>query len=89
MKTLEEEIKDIQIRNQKVEAEKAWEVSIYRKTVITIITYLFMTFLFSLLGVEKPFVNSLIPTFGYLLSTLSISILKKYWIKYVYKKDIN
>ena len=86
MKTIEEEIKDIHSRNLKVETEKAWDVFTFRRVIISITTYLFMTFLFSILGVEKPFLNSLVPTFGYLISTLGISILKKYWIKNRYKK---
>lgn len=75
------EIERIKERNKRVELDKAWETSTARKVSIAVITYLFMTIFFYSIDVDKPHINSLVPTFGYLLSTLTIGILKKYWIK--------
>ena len=81
---LEKEIEKIKKRNKKVEAEKAWETSFERKISIIVFTYIIIAIIMLLLKIEKPFVNALIPTFWYLLSTLSISFLKKKYIeKYV------
>ncbi len=77
---LEKEIEAIKLRNQKVEADKSWETSTFRKVSIAVVTYLFMTAFFFMLGVDKPYINSLVPTFGYLLSTLTLGLLKSYWI---------
>lgn len=78
---IKNEIDAIKARNKRVEIDKAWETSLFRKVSITIITYMFMTGLFLVLGVDKPYLNSLVPTFGYLLSTLTLSLLKDIWVK--------
>lgn len=75
------EIEKIKERNKKVEAEKAWETSFVRKVSIAIFTYLFMCLFMWSIGVTNIFVNALVPTFGYLLSTLSMSFVKRFWIK--------
>lgn len=81
LKKVKNEIDAIKARNKRVEIDKAWETSLFRKVAITIITYMFMTGLFLVLGVDKPYLNSLVPTFGYLLSTLTLSLLKDIWVK--------
>ena len=78
---LENSIKKIEKRNKKVEANKSWETSIFRKVSVAIITYIFMIIVMYLLWIENVFINALIPTFGYILSTLWIEVLKKNYIK--------
>jgi len=75
------EINKIKGRNRKVEADKAWETSLYRKISNAVITYLFMSLFLAAIGSSNPFSNSLVPTLGYLLSTLSLNVLKNFWIK--------
>lgn len=87
MDNLEKRIEAIENRNKKVEADKAWEVSFARRVLIAFSTYLVIgLFMFSL-GISDPFKNAIIPTFGFILSTLSLPFLKDFWIKYFYKKD--
>lgn len=81
MENILKELGRIKERNKRVEAEKAWETSWQRKTLVVGITYLFMIFFMNLIGVEKVFINALVPTFGFFLSTLSLSVLKKKYIK--------
>ncbi|MFA5916765.1 MAG: hypothetical protein WC850_00840 [Candidatus Gracilibacteria bacterium] len=84
---LEKEIDKIKSRNKKVEAEKAWETSIERKVSILILTYVIISLVMLLLDFDKPFLNAIIPTFGFLLSTLSISFLKKRYVeRYINKR---
>lgn len=68
-------------RNNRVEADKAWETSKTRRGVIAIITYSIATLFMWRIGVSDPFVNALVPTGGYLLSTLPLSFVKGYWLK--------
>ncbi len=68
---LKSELNKIKERNFRVESDKAWETSWARKIIITIIS--------------NPFVNALIPAIAFLLSTLTIPIFKKLWLKYIYK----
>jgi hypothetical protein len=83
---LEQEINKIKERNAKVEADKAWETSLCRKGLIAIITYLVIVWFFHVAYLPRPFHNAIVPTLGFILSTLSVSILKNIWIKHLYKK---
>ncbi len=74
-------IKAIEKRNQKVEADKAWETSVTRKLLISIITYLVIVLFFTVMKLGKPFINAIVPTIGFLLSTLSIDLVKSIWLK--------
>lgn len=85
-KKLEKEILEIKKRNARVEIDKAWETSIARKIIIAIITYLTIVSFFIVAKLPNPFTNSIVPTVGFLLSTLGLGIFKKIWIKKVYKK---
>ena len=78
---LEKSIKKIEKRNKKVEANKSWETSVFRKISVALITYIFMIIVMYILWIENVFINALIPTFGYILSTLWIEVLKKIYIK--------
>ena len=77
----EYEIRLLKERNAKVEAEKAWETSSLRKLFVTVITYLFIVLIMSILKIETPLVNALIPTAGFLLSTLTLSFVRTIWLK--------
>ena len=83
---LEKEINLIKKRNRRVEADKDWETCWFRKITIAVLTYAVIVLFFITAGFSKPFINAIVPTLGFLLSTLSISVLKEYWIKNIYKK---
>jgi len=85
-KQIEKEIKAINQRNKRVEADKAWEVSRARKILIAIFTYIIIVLFFSAMNLPSPFINAIVPTLGFVLSTLSLPYFKKYWIKKFYKK---
>ena len=81
---IEEEMRTIHERNQRVEADKAWETSRFRIFSICVITYVVAAVVMYLIGVKNIFLNALIPTCGYYLSTRSLSLVKQWWIrKYV------
>ena len=77
---LERDIKNIQQRNIRVEIDKAWETSTTRKIAIAILTYIVIAIFFLILNFSKPFLSAIVPTFGFLLSTLSLSFIKKIWV---------
>ena len=82
---IEKEIKAIKERNLRVEADKAWEVSKTRKVLIAIFTYIIIVLFFWFAGLTNPLVNAIVPTAGFVLSTLSLPYFKNYWIKKFYK----
>ncbi len=83
---LEQEITALKKRNQKVEIEKSWETSLTRKILISILTYFVISLFFYIAKLPEPFISALVPTLGFLLSTLSFSLVKNLWKKYVHNK---
>ena len=83
---IEKEIEKIKKRNKRVETDKAWEVSKTRKIIIAIITYLTIVSFFIVANLPNPFVNSIVPTVGFLLSTLGLPYFRGFWEKFFYKK---
>ena len=80
------EIKKIKQRNTRVEADKAWETSLTRKIVIFFLTYLLMVLFMYVSHIERPWINAIIPSFAFLLSTLTLPFIKSYWIKKYVKR---
>jgi hypothetical protein len=81
MQNIEEEIINLKLRNKKVDLDKKWETSLTRKSVVALLTYCSMIILMSVLKTQNPFLDAIIPTLGYLLSTLSLGFVKNRWIK--------
>jgi hypothetical protein len=79
---LEQEIQKISERNKKVELDKAWETSWARRLFIAGITYVVAFIWLVLLDESIPHLKALVPVGGYLLSTLSLPPLKRWWLEY-------
>ncbi|OGG71315.1 hypothetical protein A3F27_00645 [Candidatus Kaiserbacteria bacterium RIFCSPHIGHO2_12_FULL_53_13] len=80
LEDLQKELKIIQDRNQRVEAEKAWETSTFRVGSIALITFLTATYVLYVVGNDHPWRNALIPTIGFILSTQSLPFLRTWWV---------
>ena len=79
---LEKKIDEIQKRNARVEIDKTWETSITRKITIAILTYGSIVIFLLILHFQRPFLSAIVPTIGFLLSTLSLGFIKKIWISH-------
>ena len=86
LKALEEKIKKIEERNKKVEADKKWELSFIRRFLLMLFTYLTVGFYLQAINIFRPWLNSIVPTIAFMLSTLTLPLFKKSWIKYFYNK---
>ncbi len=82
MVKLEERITKIEKRNKRVELDKSWETSWTRIFSISILTYLVIVMFFFFASLPNPFVNSIVPTTGFVLSTLSLPFIKRFWLRY-------
>lgn len=83
---LENRVTRIEERNKRVETDKGWETSYTRKFFIAVFTYLAISLYMNAIGINQPWLNAIIPTVGFLLSTLTIPFIKKLWRKYIYHK---
>lgn len=81
-----QDLENIKTRNARVEADKAWEISNTRRIVIALGTYLIIGAYLSYLDVEKAWLHALVPPMAYVLSTLSLPIIKTLWLQNIYKK---
>ena len=72
---------DILNRNHRVELDKAWEVSYTRRAIIAGVTYLVAAAFMKSIGVEAFLLSALVPTGGYLFSTLTLTVVKDWWIQ--------
>ena len=80
-------IEKIHERNQRVELDKAWETSFTRRAIIAILTYVTLVIFLLLINAPNPYVNALVPTLGFILSTMGLSVFKGWWAKNLYIKN--
>ena len=76
---LNQEIEIIKERNRKVEIDKAWETSWTRRLFVAFVIYVVAIFWLIMTGEKLPWVKAFWPGLGYLLSTLSLPVVKKWW----------
>lgn len=80
---LEKEIRSIKKRNARVEKDKAWETSLTRRLCICVLTYLVVViYSFAIQYTNNIWLSSIVPVFGFTLSTLSLSSIRKAWEKH-------
>ena len=78
---IQKDLEEIKKRNKSVELDKAWETSLTRKIFIALFTFLSISLYMWAIDIEKPFLNAIVPTIGFLLSTLTLPYIKKIWSK--------
>ncbi|OGG21374.1 hypothetical protein A3D03_05640 [Candidatus Gottesmanbacteria bacterium RIFCSPHIGHO2_02_FULL_40_13] len=83
IENLEKEIKLIKDRNKKVETDKAWEISWTRRLLLALFTYLAISIYMSAISLPDPWLNAIVPSIAFLLSTLTLPFFKKLWQKYL------
>lgn len=79
---LEQRVASIETRNRKVELDKAWETSLARKFFVAVLTYLAIGIFMYAIDVINPWINAVIPSIAFLLSTLTMPLLKDWYIKH-------
>lgn len=84
---LAKRVNKIEMRNSKVEEDKSWETSYSRRILIALFTYLAIAIYLKFIVGINPWINAIIPTTGFLLSTFTLPYFKKIWSKYLYKKE--
>ena len=75
-----ETLEQIAARNRAKELDKAWETSWMRKGIIALMTYMSAVLLLWIIEVPSPQIAALVPVGGFILSTATLSPIKKWWI---------
>jgi len=76
--TIEQRVARLESRNRRVEADKAWETSWLRRVTIMLLTYLVVVGYLHFVVHISPWINALVPVIGFTLSTLTLSLLKRW-----------
>lgn len=79
---LQKRVDAIEARNKRVELDKAWETSWFRRGLLVIFTYLSVGIYLHVINIPNPWLNAIVPSLGFLLSTLTLPFFKSLWIKY-------
>lgn len=86
MDNLEERLYQIEERNRKVELDKAWEVSWTRRSLVALFTYLAIGLYLRAIQIDRPWINAIVPTLGFMISTLTLPFFKRWWMRNQTKK---
>ena len=86
LKLLENKINRIEERNKKVEYDKAWELSYFRRFLLVLFTYLAIGFYLRAVKIPEPWLNAIVPSVAFMLSTLTLPFFKKIWLCYMNKE---
>ena len=62
---LERRVAKIEDRNKRVEADKAWETSIVRVAIITILTYAIVYIYLRVIDADKAGLSAIVPALGF------------------------
>ncbi len=81
LQEVRQELAEIRTRNLRVEREKAWETSWTRRLVITAATWLGAWLWLRDLGLANAARQALVPSGAYAFSTLSLPVLRRWWIR--------
>lgn len=81
MENLETRIKLIETRNDRVEADKAWETSLVRRCLLAAFTYLSIGLYLQAINIDRPWINAIVPAIGFMISTLTMPFFKRLWLK--------
>ncbi len=85
IKELTTRIEKIEERNKLVETNKTWETSITRRVILFFLTYLAIGIYLNVIKINQPWLNAIVPSIGFMLSTLTLPFFKKLWQKYIFK----
>jgi hypothetical protein len=83
---LEQRIQKIEERNQRVENDKMWETSWTRRILLAAFTYLAIGLYLRVIEISRPWINAIVPTVGFMISTLTMPLFKKIWLKFMRSK---
>lgn len=86
LKQLEKEVEKIKERNRRVEADKAWELSVVRRILLLVFTYLAIGIYLKAIDVPRPWLNAVVPAVAFMFSTLTLPFFKKLWLRCIYRK---
>ena len=81
LEDIKKDIEEIKRRNGRVEGDKTWELSWVRRILISGLTYIVALVWLKVINEQNYELKAFVPVVGYILSTLSLSMVKKWWFE--------
>lgn len=81
IESLKKRIDVLETRNRRVEADKKWETSYTRRVLLFLSTYIAIGLYMWAIVVPRPWLNAIVPSVGFLLSTLTLPFFKNLWLR--------
>ncbi|MCX6801744.1 MAG: hypothetical protein NT067_01390 [Candidatus Diapherotrites archaeon] len=85
LENLDKRVKRIEERNKRVESDKAWETSLFRRALLVLFTYLAIGIYLAAINVPNPWLNAIVPAVAFMLSTLTLPFFRKLWANKIYR----
>lgn len=82
---LKKRVNQIEARNKRVESDKSWETSWTRRILLAVFTFISIGLYLRAINIKNSWLNAVVPTVGFMLSTLTLPFFKKIWDKYIKK----
>jgi hypothetical protein len=86
--TQEEFAGTVKRRNNRVEKEHEWNTSFVRGLVIMVCTYVCLGLYMQLVDIDRPWINAIVPTVGFWLSTLSLDKLRPIYLRIMFGPEV-
>ncbi len=86
LEELNQKVEKILERNKKVEQDKSWETSLFRRLFLAALTYIAVLLLLLIINAQYPLLAAMIPAAAYLIQQYSLPFLRNLWEKNFYKK---
>ncbi len=77
--TKDDQIQKIIERNKRVEQDKKWETSWFRRILLTLVTWMAAFLFLRIIEAPNAAFAALVPSGGFLLSTLRLPFARKIW----------
>ena len=78
---LEKRVLALEERNKRVETDKGWETSWTRRILVGLFTFLAIGIYMWAIDISNSWLNAIVPTVGFMLSTLTLPTFRKIWLK--------
>jgi len=82
IKKIADRVSSMDHRNQIKDFNKEFEGSLARIIIIMGLTYAVLSVYMLLVNIDRPWINAIVPTFGFQLSTLSLPSIKAYYVEH-------
>ena len=80
LEQIKQDVAQLKARNARVELDKAWETSLFRKLLVAGLTYIVILIFLASMNFPRPFISAIVPTIGFILSTLTVRAVKQWWV---------